>query len=228
MTYEVVSDESGVLTLEDAIVTAHGSAFGEATVLATITNAFGETVGTVTYTITVADVVITDEEDVFVSVGNKAELAGLTGELNTTMLDSKIATVQMDANGKVTAVANGNVWVYATDGVGMGKCIVRVKGGSAPVRPNPSDPVTPSTPTTPSDPSAANAKLNREDMTLAVGDYFAMKVKNYDGEVTWSVKDPSIASILNDGTVKALKSGRTTITAKVGDRTLECIVRVKN
>jgi hypothetical protein len=114
VSYEVVSDESGVLTLEGATVTTHSAASGEATVLATITNAFGETVGTVTYTITVADVVITDEEDVFVSVGNKAELAGLTGELNTTMLDSKIATVQMDANGKVTITA-------ANDATNIGK-----------------------------------------------------------------------------------------------------------
>ena len=170
-----------------------------------------------------------NKEDYTTNVGDApVQLKVGTGTGTYTWVSADPAIASVDANGKVTAVANGNVWVYATDGVGMGKCIVRVKGGSAPVRPNPGDPVTPSTPTTPSDPSAANAKLNREDMTLAVGDYFAMKVKNYDGEVTWSVKDPSIASILNDGTVKALKSGRTTITAKVGDRTLECIVRVKN
>ena len=107
----------------------------------------------------------------------------------------------------------------------MGVCIVRVKGGSAPVKPDPSNP---STPTTPSDPSAANAKLNYTDVTISVGELLAMKVKNYDGEVTWSVKDSSIASILNDGTVKGLKSGRTDVVAKVGDRTLTCIIRVKN
>ena len=150
-----------------------------------------------------------------------------TGTYTWVSADPAIATVS--ETGKVTAVANGNVWVYATDGVGMGKCIVRVKGGSAPVKPNPGTGTgTGTNPATPSDPSAANASLNREDFTISVGELFAMKVKNYDGTVTWSVQDSSIASILNDGTVKGLKAGRTTVTAKVGDRTLTCIVRVKN
>ena len=111
----------------------------------------------------------------------------------------------------------------------MGVCIVRVKGGSAPVRPSePTNPTTPTTPTTPTDPSAANAKINKTDMTLAVGELYPLKISGYSGTVTWSVGDSSIASVNNDGTVKALKSGRTTVTAKVGDRTLSCIVRVKN
>ncbi len=176
-----------------------------------------------------------NKEDYTTNVGDPAvqlRVGDGTGVYTWVSADPAIATVS--ETGKVTAIANGTIKVYATDGVGMGVCIVRVKGGSAPVRPNPGDPITPTnpstptTPTTPSDPSAAKAKLNREDFTISVGELFAMKVKDYDGEVTWSVKDSSIASVLNDGTVKGLKAGRTTVTAKVGDRTLECIVRVKN
>lgn len=171
-----------------------------------------------------------NKEDYTTNVGDpdvQLKVGDGTGTYTWVSADPAIATVS--ETGKVTAVANGNVWVYATDGVGMGKCIVRVKGGSAPVKPNPDTGTgTGTTPTTPSDPSAANASLNREDFTISVGELFAMKVKNYDGTVTWSVQDSSIASVLNDGTVKGLKAGRTTVTAKVGDRTLTCIVRVKN
>lgn len=166
------------------------------------------------------------DEDYTTNVGDapvKLKVGDGTGVYTWVSADPTIASV--DDEGKVTAVANGTTKVYATDGVGMGVCIVRVKGGSAPVKPNPGDPVTPSTP---SDPSAANAKLNYEDVTISVGELLAMKVKNYDGEVTWSVNDSSVASVLNDGTVKGLKSGRTNVTAKVGDRTLTCIIRVKN
>ena len=170
-----------------------------------------------------------NKEDYTTNVGDPAvqlRVGDGTGVYTWVSADPAIATVS--ETGKVTAVANGNVWVYATDGVGMGKCIVRVKGGSAPVKPDPSNPTTPTTPTTPSDPSAANAKINKTDMTMSIGELFPLKIKNYDGTVTWSVGDSSIASVNTDGTVKALKSGRTTVTAKVGDRTLSCIIRVKN
>jgi len=170
-----------------------------------------------------------NKEDYTTNVGDAAvqlRVGDGTGVYTWVSADPAIATVS--ETGKVTAVANGNVWVYATDGVGMGKCIVRVKGGSAPVKPDPSNPTTPTTPTTPSDPSAANAKINKTDITMSIGELFPLKIKNYDGTVTWSVGDSSIASVNTDGTVKALKSGRTTVTAKVGDRTLSCIIRVKN
>ena len=166
-------------------------------------------------------------EDFTAKVGDapvQLRVSGGTGVYTWVSDKPEVATV--DSNGKVTAIANGTANVYATDGKVMGKCIVRVKGGSAPV--TPSNPSTPSNPTTPSDPSAANATLNKTDMTLSVGEIYPLKVKNYEGTVTWSVSDSSIASVLNDGTVKGLKAGRTTVTATVGDRTLKCIVRIKN
>ena len=118
-------------------------------------------------------------------------------------------------------------------GVGMGVCIVRVKGGSAPASGGSTGTGTgsstgSSTGTTTTEPSAANAKINKTDITLAVGELFPLKITGYSGTVTWSVGDSSIASVNTDGTVKGVKSGRTTVTAKVGDRTLSCIIRVKN
>lgn len=110
VTYEMVSGEDSVLTLDGAIVTAHGSASGEATVLATITNAAGETMGTVTYTITVSDIVITDEEDIFVAIGNKASITGISGEVNTSMLDTTVATIDL-ASG--ASLSSGTVTINA-------------------------------------------------------------------------------------------------------------------
>ena len=102
VTYEMVSGEDSVLTLDGAIVTAHGSASGEATVLATITNAAGETVGTVTYTITVTDIVITDTKNIYVPVGGTAIIEGLTGDIHTGMFNESTATYSVGGNQAIT------------------------------------------------------------------------------------------------------------------------------
>lgn len=96
--------------------------------------------------------------------------------------------------------------------------------GDEPVPPVVTDPEQ-NTQTTPVD--VSGAKLNKEDFTITVGEKTQLKVTGTTAEVTWSVKDESIASVGSDGTVEGLKAGTTTAYAKVGDRTLECIVRVK-
>ena len=133
--------------------------------------------------------------------------------------DESIATV--DSTGKVTMVGAGTTNVYATDGEHMGKCSVRVKAGSG---------GTTQQPTTDPDPTpdTANAKLNRADFTIKVGETFKMKVSGYEGTVTWKTNDAGVATVSEDGVVRGISSGNTTVTATVGDRTLKCIVRVKN
>lgn len=137
--------------------------------------------------------------------------------------DESIATV--DSTGKVTMVGAGTTNVYATDGDHMGKCIVRVKAGSGGTTQQP--PQQPQQPTQP-DPDTANAKLNKPDVTLKVGETFRAKVSGYEGTVTWRSEDAGVATVSADGVVRAMTSGRTNIYATVGDRTLKCIVRVKN
>lgn len=162
-------------------------------------------------------------EDYTTSVGDvDVTLRVNNGSGTYTWVSANPAVATVDANGKVVAVGSGNVLIYVTDGVGMGSCIVRVKGGSTGGG-NSGGSTGGSTGS-----SAAGATLNKEDMTLSVGELWPLKVRGYTGEVTWSVADPTVASVLSDGTVKGLKAGRTTVTAKVGDRTLKCIVRVKN
>lgn len=58
-----------------------------------------------------------------------------------------------------------------------------------------------------------------EPATLTVNDYGARTIK-------WKSKDPKIATVEN-GVIQGLKPGITTISAKVGDDTLECKVKVK-
>lgn len=58
-----------------------------------------------------------------------------------------------------------------------------------------------------------------EPATLTVNDYGARTIK-------WKSKNPKIATVEN-GVIQGLKPGTTTISAKVGDDTLECKVKVK-
>ena len=100
--------------------------------------------------------------------------------------DDAIATV--DENGKVKAVANGTVNVLATDGTHKALCIVRVKGGSAPV--------TPTTPTDPG-PTGGSLKLGAATVINAPG---GVNVRSGPG-----TENEAIASLVNgnDVTIKA-------------------------
>lgn len=83
--------------------------------------------------------------------------------------------------------------------------------------------------TNPDDPSIGYVKLElaSDDVTL---NYSNRTVNLYKGtldasEITWSVEDPTIASVSN-GVVTALKDGKTNVTATYGDQTVTCIIRV--
>lgn len=153
-------------------------------------------------------------------VGNTVQLkVGSGGGVYSWVSENEsIATV--DSTGKVTMVGAGTTNVYATDGEHMGKCIVRVKAGSGGT--------TQQQPTTDPTPSTSSAKISRTDMTIKVGATWRLKITGYDGTVTWKTNDAGVATVSEDGVVRGISSGNTTVTATVGDRTLKCIVRVKN
>ena len=135
---------------------------------------------------------------------------GGSGEYTWSSADPSVATVSQD--GTVTGVGNGNTQVSVTDGFTTATCIVRIGG------------ITSGT-TTPSGAITA-LSLNREDMTMPAGTTFQLKVSGSASSVTWSMADPSIATIDADGTVHFLKKGTTTATATVDGQALQCIVRV--
>ena len=67
---------------------------------------------------------------------------------------------------------------------------------------------------------------------LYVGDTFRLVATVYpedatDKTVTWSSSNPSVASV-SEGLITALSEGNTVITAKVGDKTASCEIRVEN
>lgn len=74
--------------------------------------------------------------------------------------------------------------------------------------------------------SAATIKLNQTKAKVIKGDYLYLKVSGTKSKVSWNVKNKSIATITSKGKVTAIKTGSTTITAKVGKKTLNCKITV--
>ncbi|MBR2280118.1 MAG: Ig-like domain-containing protein [Ruminococcus sp.] len=81
---------------------------------------------------------------------------------------------------------------------------------------------------------AASPKLNKKKKTINVGKSFTLKVKNAKKRITWMTSDNKIAELgkINSKKhtirIKGVKSGKATITAKVGKTKLKCKVTVKS
>lgn len=69
-------------------------------------------------------------------------------------------------------------------------------------------------------------KMNRTSLTLTVGRSEKLTVRN-GRNVKWSSSNRAVAAVSKNGTVKARKVGKATISAKVSGRTLKCKVTVK-
>jgi hypothetical protein len=65
---------------------------------------------------------------------------------------------------------------------------------------------------------------------MNTSDTFQFKAAAYgtDLKITWSVSDPSIASISSTGMLKAIKQGRVTVVAKAGTKSVKCTVYIFN
>jgi len=73
----------------------------------------------------------------------------------------------------------------------------------------------------------AAVKLNITKKTLAVGQTAKLKVKGTGKSVKWKTSNKAIVSVSSNGKIRAKKKGKATITAKVGKKTLKCVVTVK-
>lgn len=158
-------------------------------------------------------------EDFTISVGDptvKLKATGGSGTYTWYSEDDGIASV--DENGTVTAISAGTINVYATDGVGKGLCIVRVKGGTAPSSAGTTGQTAP---------TGGEVKLNREDFSLPVGETFQLKNTGITTAQTWSSSNPSVATVSGNGTVTGVSVGTATITMSYDGNSLSCIVRVK-
>ena len=115
------------------------------------------------------------------------ELVGATANIEWSSTNEAVATVYY---GVVTAKAIGKAEIIATVGKSTANCVVYVTGTDG-----------------------ASLRITPPVVTLRPGDEFDFGYGNtYDLDMTWTSSDPSIASIDNNGHVKALTPGNTTIT----------------
>ena len=129
---------------------------------------------------------------------------------NVTWKSSNTEVATVDANGKVTAVGEGNATITVTtvDGSKTATCIVTV-----------TVPVT-------------GVKLNKETLELFTDGSETLTATVEPGNatnknVTWSSSDETIATVDNNGTVTAVGAGKATITATAGGITATCVVHVR-
>lgn len=168
-----------------------------------------------------------------------------TDEVIYTSADESIATVTAD--GKVTAVSEGETVIYITCGDVQTPCPVVVtyveetvaeteaaETESAETAATEADEIE-SAETEPAETEPANEPA-RKDVTLKLkqvdirlGVYYQYQLKLdcdlAQNEVEWRSEHPHIAKVDENGVVTAVKDGTTSIIAKYGDQEVSCIVR---
>ena len=163
-----------------------------------------------------------------------------TDQLTFASADESIATVTED--GRITAVGEGETVIYITCGSFQYPCPVVCKFVE---ETQPPETVAPTVAETEPDADAeTTAEENSEESNSGERKDVVLKLKKTDiklgvyyeyqllldcdleqNEVEWSSEHPHIATVDENGVVKAIKSGTTSITAKYGDQEVSCIVR---
>ncbi len=154
-----------------------------------------------------------------------------TDVITFTSADESIATVSQD--GRVEAVSEGETTVTITCGTKTIECQIIVQYEQETVPPTAGETAAPTEETVPETtpvttaPPDVKLKLKRTDISLGVGYEFQLLLDcNLEqNQVQWSSEHPHIVSVDENGVVKALKWGTTSVTAKYGDQEVSCIVR---
>lgn len=123
--------------------------------------------------------------------------------------DTAVATV--DATGKVTAVAPGTATITAKAGEKTATCTVTVNAKTIAV---------------------TGITLSRTEVTLVEGKSLTLTATvtptdATDKTVAWTSSNPAAATVDANGKVTAVAAGKTTITAKAGDKSATCAVTVE-
>lgn len=164
-------------------------------------------------------------------VGNSASLqatvspADCTDKINWFSADPTIATV--DANGTVTAVAEGRVNIQVTCGDYAATCMVVIGEQEA------EEPVEVGTEEETGEPAeqpTGEPELSATDITMTYpGEMARLYVNNVadDAEIKWSTDNEELLSIDDTGLITALGTGTTNVYAEVDGESLACIVRLR-
>lgn len=150
-----------------------------------------------------------------------------TDKLIFTSADESIATVTED--GRITAIAEGETVIYITCGNQQYTCPVVCRFEEETLPPTeatvPEEQAVETTAAT----TAPDVTLKLKQTDFKLGVYYEHQLLLDCGleqnQVEWSSEHPYIASVDENGVVKALKAGTTSITAKYGDQEVQCIVR---
>ena len=180
----------------------------------------------------------------------KASPENTTDKILFTSGDESVATVTED--GKITAVSEGETVITISCGVSVMECPVTVKyveettaaateaietvatGETVPEEANDateaqSDAAASTEATAAAQTNLKNVTLKLKKTDIRLGVYYEYKLlldcDLEQNEVQWSSEHPYIASVDENGGVKAIKAGTTAITATYGDQKVQCIVR---
>lgn len=150
----------------------------------------------------------------------RIEPADTTDTVVFTSADPSVAMV--DQNGLILPVGHGQTVITVTCGALTKECTVICSFGEPEPTTEPTQPVA-------SAPAGFTLTLRWEDITISEKYPDPVSIyKEKDGvkasDITWSVEDPSIATVEN-GVVTGLSKGNTKVTAMIGDQVATCIVR---
>ena len=199
------SDNSNCVEIDqDGMIT--GKKIGEATITAKTTDGTDLTSTCKVYVRIPLSKVLLDKHSVTIYTGGDISLiASVSPEsatyktINWTSSKPSVATV--DENGKVTTVSNGTAKIYArsTDGTNLcDSCTVTVKT------------------------LAKSIQMSKSSLDMIVGEQMSLSTTvlpatTSDKRCTWTSSNPNVATVSSSGSVTAVSTGVTTITATTTD-----------
>ena len=206
------SSKTSVATVDNGKITA----IAEGT--ATITAKAGEKTASCTVTVKKKEIPVSSisisYESLTLEVGTQKMLTATVAPDNATYktvnwASSNTSVATVDANGRITAIKAGTTTITAKAGDKSASCIVTV-----------TQPVTSVTLNT----SSLILRENETAQLIAtVGPQDAT-----DKTVTWTSSNPAIVSVDGNGQIKAISLGNATVTAKAGDVSATCEIKVTN
>lgn len=157
--------------------------------------------------------IVLDQTNLILQLGSGVTLVATVGPENAvdktvTWESSNPAVATVDENGRVTTVGIGEAVITAKAGEKSATCKVTVN--AVPV---------------------SSISLDKTELELKIGESYTLVAtvgpgNATDKTVTWSSSDTTIATVDASGKVTAVRAGRATITAKAGDQTATCAVKV--